>query len=392
MLDGKKQRDSRLSNTSQLVMSIGGKDGGTDSRKDNKLETFNTHGCNPSDSSVSTDLTLPEFFTRLEPPKPTRAYVTYWKFAKTRQDIFFARLFNKETRSVCDDPILYRHRFTNAYRASDRVTQYLIRHVVYDQEWSPHDLVFRLLIFKFFNKIETWESLERGTGPISWRTYDFDRYDAILSRCMALGQKIYSAAYIMPSGRTAFGYERKHQNHLKVIEAIMTDRVPDRLAEQSKFESVFRLLRRFPCIGPFMGYQFAIDLNYSPLLEFSENDFVQPGPGALDGITKCFYDLGDFTPADIIRYMTDTQEDAFKKFAPEFTTLWGRPLHLIDCQNLFCEVGKYARLAHPEIEGLSKRTRIKQIYRPSARANEKPWFPPKWKLNELIALDSRIPA
>ena len=99
-------------------------------------------------------------------------------------------------------------------------------------------------------------------------------------------------------------------------------------------------------MGPFIGYQLAIDLNYSPLLNFSEDDFVEPGPGALDGIAKCFSSLGDLSPADVIRYMTHIQEQAFEKYAPGFRTLWGRRLHLIDCQNLFCEVGKYARVAH----------------------------------------------
>jgi hypothetical protein len=125
-------------------------------------------------------------------------------------------------------------------------------------------------------------------------------------------------------------------------------------------------------------------VNYSFLLDFSENDFVRAGPGALDGISKCFSDFGDFTPADIIRYMTDEQDRAFEAFAPDFRNLWGRRLHLIDCQNLFCEVSKYSRAVHPEVVGSSGRTRIKQLYRPASRALEAPWFPPKWGINLQI--------
>src|SRR5262249_24401833 len=142
----------------------------------------------------------------------------------------------------------------------------------------------------------------------------------------------------------------------------------------------------------FVGYQLAIDLNYSQLLSFSENDFVQAGPGALDGIAKCFSDLGDLTPNDVIRYMTDVQGDAFEIFTPGFKTLWGRLLHLIDCQSLFCEVGKYARAVHPEVAGTSARVRIKQIYKPFPHPMQRPWFPPKWGLNETIAADPRIVA
>ena len=64
-----------------------------------------------------------------------------------------------------------------------------------------------------------------------------------------------------------------------------------------------------------------------------------------------------------------------------FAGLRGRPLQLIDCQNLFCEVDKYARAAHPEVAGISGRTRIKQAYRRDT-APLTAWFPPKWGLNE----------
>jgi alpha-glutamyl/putrescinyl thymine pyrophosphorylase clade 1 len=336
-------------------------------------------------TKIATTLANPASFSRLKRPETSPVYTTYWKFAKARQDLFFAQLAGHGATEA--DPILQRYRFTNVYRASDRVSQYLIRQVLYGRKWSAIDLVFRLLIFKFFNKIETWEALEREVGVVCWETYDFSRYDCCLTKIMTSAKTIYSAAYIMPSGRTTFGFERKHKNHLKVIEAIISARFPERVADCSDFESVFHLLREFPCIGPFIAYQFAIDLNYSSLLNFSENDFVEPGPGALDGIAKCFSNLGDLTPADAIRYMTDVQDEAFETFAPGFRTLWGRRLHLIDCQNLFCEVGKYARVAHPEIGGPSKRVRIKQTYKPSSRAFETPWFPPKWGLNGLIAPD-----
>jgi hypothetical protein len=60
--------------------------------------------------------------------------------------------------------------------------------------------------------------------------------------------------------------------------------------------------------------------------------------------------------------------------------LRGRPLQLIDCQNLFCEVDKYARVAHPDIAGHSGRTRIKQRFAPVAD-RVPAWFPPRWGIN-----------
>mgnify|MGYP005647369217 CR=1 FL=1 len=139
-----------------------------------------------------------------------------------------------------------------------------------------------------------------------------------------------------------------------------------------------------------MGSEMCIrDSNYSELTNFSEMDFVVPGPGAKDGICKCFKSLGGLNEVEIIRLMADRQEEEFNNIGLDFKTLWGRPLQLIDCQNLFCEVDKYARIAHPEVEGVTKRKQIKQKFRP----NNEPvhyWYPPKWKINDKIPKTSIV--
>ena len=54
---------------------------------------------------------------------------------------------------------------------------------------------------------------------------------------------------------------------------------------------------------------------------------------------------------------------------------------MIDCQNIFCEISKYARVAHPEIPGKLGRTKIKQKYKQkSADLIAPPYLPPKWGL------------
>jgi hypothetical protein len=235
-----------------------------------------------------------------------------------------------------------------------------------------------------FNKIETWQHLEREVGPITFADYRFGRYDAVLSKAMAQGTRIYSAAYIMPPGSSAFGCKAKHQNHLKLLEAMMRDALPDRLAAARSMQKGFELLRAYPTIGDFLAYQFITDVNYSDVTAFSEMDFVIPGPGAKDGLRKCFADPGGLSDAELIRLMADRQNEECTRLGLELPSLWGRPLQLIDCQNLFCEVDKYARVAHPEATGLTGRTRIKQKF----AAHSEPmqfWYPPKWEINDRIA-------
>lgn len=322
--------------------------------------------------------------SHLAPARITAVYDTYWRFAAERQRVFFRRLA-RAAPPWTGDPILGTYKFTNAYRASDRVSQYLIRHVIYrdDLPSSTAEVCFRILLFKLFNKIETWQLLEEEVGALTYGEYQFARYDGVLTRAMQAGRRIYSAAYIMPPGGNAFGHPAKHQNHLRLLEHMMRDELPQRLAGARTMQRAFELLRAYPTIGDFLAYQFVTDVNYSEVTDFGEMDFVVPGPGALDGIRKCFADTGGLNEPELIRLMAETQDAEFTRLGLVFQSLWGRPLQLIDCQNLFCEVDKYARVHHPDATGRSGRTRIKQKYVSSGQPIAY-WYPPKWNLNHLV--------
>jgi len=160
---------------------------------------------------------------------------------------------------------------------------------------------------------------------------------------------------------------------------MMRDHAPDKVATAKTMASVFSLLRSYPSLGDFLAFQLTIDLNYSTLTNFSEMDFVVAGPGARDGIRKCFSDVDGLSDADVIRVVADIASDELGRLGLKFRDLWGRHLQLIDCQNLFCEVDKYARVMHPEFTGASGRTRIKQRF--VARSRPVPqWYPPKWNV------------
>ena len=310
---------------------------------------------------------------------PTSVFDTYWKFAAERHAMFFRRLADP-MGPWTDDPILLRYRFTNAYRVNDRVTQFLIREVQYNPDRSddPAELFFRTLLFKFFNRISTWEHLEEKLGPIAWSTTDLNRLNQVLNEYLSRGCRLYSAAYIVPA--PPLGHKRKHSNHLALISSMMEDDLPNRILKEQNLSGVYDLLLDYPGIGPFLAYQYTIDLNYSELLSHDETEFVVAGPGALDGIAKCFSDLGRYSPEEVILHVCESQESSFMTRDPTFPTLFGRHLQPIDCQNLFCEVSKYARSVHPEFSGLSGRKKIKQIYRKDVRPLPEPMYPPRWKI------------
>jgi hypothetical protein len=329
-------------------------------------------------------------FAFLRPLKPTVVFESYWRFAVERQNVFFRRIRGSPAPWT-SDPVLRVHKFTNAYRASDRVSQYLIKHVIYAGDCSPRETLFRILLFKLFNKIETWEFLKSSLGFPTTTGFEPNRYSSVLNRWMAAGNTIYSGAYIMPSGGRSSEHTRKHEMHLHLLHKILGSGFAERLAEAKSLSKVFEMLREWPTFGDFLAFQYSIDLNYSELLNFDENDFVVAGPGAKDGIRKCFSHLGGMSESDVIRLVTDRQADCLSAVGLSFPSLWGRPLKLIDCQNLFCEISKYARLVHPEFSGISGRTRIKQKFRPSSNPLTV-WYPPKWGIKVSLQVPVLDPA
>ena len=191
----------------------------------------------------------------------------------------------------------------------------------------------------------------------------------------------------MPSGGKGAPFARKHRMHLELLGRMLRDGLPERIAGMATMAQAFAALRAYPTIGDFLAYQYVTDLNYSTLTAFSETEFVVPGPGALSGLRKCFADTGGLTDTEVIRLVQQWQADCFAATKVTFPVLWGRELQLIDVQNLFCEVDKYARVAYPQLTGMDGRSRIKQRFQPKA-AMLPLWYPPKWGINSKMDVPS----
>lgn len=313
----------------------------------------------------------------------TPVFETYWRFAAERQATYLRKQYGLPSPWT-KDPVIAAHRFTNCYRATDRVSQFLINHVIYEGVQKPEEVVFRTLLFKFFNKIPTWQWLQRRLGELTWRDFDADQYGHVLGELAAAGEALYSAAYVMPSPR--FGHARKFRNHLALLEHMMRSGVTRRLQDATSMAQAFEVLRGYRGLGDFLAFQYLIDINYSEVLGFDEMEYVVAGPGARSGIRKAFGPASMGLEREIIAFMADQQENFFSALGLSFGWLKGRPLQLIDCQNLFCEVDKYARVAHPEVSGGTGRHRIKQRYAADSAPMEAAALPPKWH-TEVPKLD-----
>lgn len=306
-------------------------------------------------------------------------YRAYWELAAERQRIFLRRAAGA-SGPWTEDAILGQYKFCNSYRASDRVSQFLIRDVIYRRDVTSDDMLMRVILFRLFSKIETWSGLESELGPITLRTLRGDRLARALERRQAVGP-IYTSAFILCANK-AFGFDRKYLNHIELVRTMFRRRaLPLAVGRARSLHDVYSALIEYPLLGPFMAYQLAIDINYAPLVDFSEDEFTVPGPGAERGIRKVFPSAGRRDMAPIINWMTDVQETETARLGMDLPTLFGRRLHAIDCQNLFCELDKYARVAFPDLK--SNRSRIKASFTASADPLVL-FYPPKWRINDAL--------
>lgn len=317
------------------------------------------------------------------PTPRERIFDLYWYFAAERQAAFQRRVEGLPPPWT-NDPILATFKFCNVYRAADRVSQFMIRDVCYaDEPSTAEDRLFQITAFRTFSKPATWQAVRGFLGGRAPVIDDLTNaaFGQALEHARAQLGGLYTGAFIL-CATDAYGHKLKHRNHIELFRHMFCqENLGSRLLAAASLAEVYQLLHGFPLMGDFMSYQTAIDLNYSEHINFGENDFTQPGPGALRGIAKAFTDLGGLTPQQVIGWMVDTQHEHFDRLGLAFDGLYGRPLHAIDCQGLFCELDKYCREAAPELA--SNRSRIKARFTP-ATAPVRLFFPPKWGINQTL--------
>lgn len=311
-------------------------------------------------------------------------YQYYFYFIQERMNIFWRRYEGAETH-LTNDPIFGMYKFTNVYRAQDRVSQYLIRHVISEKEhgFSGIDTLLRIIVFKIFNNINTWKYLEHRLGEISIETFDVDWITTLLDERIKQ-VAIFNPAYMMTGSHAKYNmYARKHEKWLRMVEKeLLFGNGFEKIVKAKSLEEVYNILLQCSFIGEFLAFQYAIDFNYSSVINFDENSFVKAGIGAIRGIKKCFSDIGRYTLEDCIKYTQDHFDSYQLKYGfNDFKNLFGRQPKLIDLQNCFCETDKYLRVKMPEL--LVGNKRIKQKFdRPKEKIEY--LFPEKWGINQYL--------
>lgn len=314
----------------------------------------------------------------------------FWYWIAERQRIFYARIQGAEFPWTTDK-ILQENKFCNAYRASDRFTQFLIKEVIYSSKYSqePNELIFRILIARLFNKEETFSYLaERFSMKVE--EFEPEKFISALGE-LKEKQALYSPAFFINPTK-AFGHKEKYKNYVCLVENMLKTGLVEKIKNAVSLKEVYNSVIAYPLMGTFFSYQLAVDFNYSTVIDFDENSFVQPGPGALRGLNKIFLDFNGKNGRELINHLVENQEQFLIQygFDPNSVWLWGRKLKAIDIQASLCEVDKYCRLAVPG-EHAKDLKKIKVKFAPTPKTAINYFYPPKWHISEdnFSAIDNK---
>lgn len=249
-----------------------------------------------------------------------------------RQRIWQRRFQRREEPPWTEDPVLQDYHFCNVYRELDRGTQYYLEEI--STAGSEEDIVFNTILYRFFNRPSTYRRLG-GFTPVD----EFD-VDTAVHNLKVLDESVFSSAYRVTTHKWAES-DSKIENILYGIirDDLLEnwDTYVDSILNADSLVVAFTTVTDIRGIGDFLGYEIVTDLNYD-LLSFSENDFVNVGPGAEGGLEKIF----DDTSKEHIYWVQEKQEELFDLFDLDFPYWSEKPeLTLRDFEHSMCEWRKW---------------------------------------------------
>lgn len=181
---------------------------------------------------------------------PTPVLDDFYRFLAERHRVFKRRLSGAPPPWTTDARLQGRH-FCNVFRIYDHDTQLLLREVIEKGSQEHSEVCFRVILFRVFNRPDTWKALDDALGPLSWRTFDLQKYVNVLSK--QRGAPLYTGAYILPPPK--LGRKRGFENSLRLVQLMMELDLPVELARCSSMREAFTLIKAFPSMGDFLSFQ-----------------------------------------------------------------------------------------------------------------------------------------
>lgn len=263
-----------------------------------------------------------------------------------RQRIWRRRHVWEQPPPWTDDEILANYHFCNVHRRLDAGTRYYLEEISGFQD--PADILLNTVVYRFFNRPSTMRSLG---GFVTVDEWDSDLAVESL-HVLNHSHPVFSPAYRVAT-QDWVGADNKIDNIIYGI--IENDLLSDldeyvrRICEADSMRESWTELQEIRGVGPFLAYELVTDLNYV-ILPFSENDFVNIGPGAQRGLEYVF----ETVDRPHLRWLQENQEWLWESHHLDFPHWERKPtLTLRDWEHSACEFSTYMGIKRGDQSGRS---------------------------------------
>lgn len=241
------------------------------------------------------------------------------------------------------DPVLQKYKFTNIRRRDDRVSRWVIEHLIKPREHNPH-LWFTLLIARLINWPPALQRLiDDGLMFCKPKEFDAQAFSESLERYKADRGKVYTGAYMVYPTKMDPGSVKSLAiaKHIIAPAAKLAEPLQNIIAAEQPLISEFvETLSTGFGISTFIAGQVAADLTYCAQMSdaFDLYTYAPIGPGSSRGLN---YLLNRTPNAGWTQENFNTELIKINLAVAEELEIEDLTLH--DVQNCMCEFSKYCR-------------------------------------------------
>lgn len=275
----------------------------------------------------------------------------YW--INERHRIYVNRFVLKLDKPWTDDPILQSYKFTNVFRQLDAGTITLNNML---GKWHNSDaklcdmdvedaidILFNIVWYRLFNLAAHAET----PGFVSHKNHEFLR--KVLLEKRRLGMKVFTSAHMTTGTGEVIRNQGKIYGHLVgpiEIAEEYGERFVSFIYHHQSMRYVTMLLKQIPMVGPFIAYEIACDLRFTPLLREATDvlTWANLGPGAKRGLLRLGMEPDNESMVKLYRLaieeeMVDYHVVEHFPFNHKFP-----PFELREIEHSLCEFDKYMRV------------------------------------------------
>lgn len=283
-----------------------------------------------------------------------------------RMCIWKRRFIDKKERPWTENEILRDYKFTNVYRELDRNSQWQIKNILLDNSLSLKNLIWKMMVFRFFNNPETFtfspknkaiqgnlfgtptksglkqaQSHDELISAIKWKNgipdydeYDEDEFSRFIAGIRSTGLNPYTTAYLINSQATP-GQPRDYC-YTRVVIPTLHAKIPEiikTVISAKSPEDIISYLTKMPAVADFIAHEFYQDFTYIPrytdrkFMKFDQNDYTNVGPGASIGIRLIYPSIDNLRDQkQAIYWLRDAAEKELSKIAKSK----GEPMYYLE--------------------------------------------------------------